>query len=76
MIQKRKPATLAVLNILDWAHLDIAPYLAAMDSLSSGAGKAAEYEQRMVEFLRESHGLNNPTTTTEVPKQRKNQKLK
>ena len=70
MIQKHTPATLAALNVLDWARLDIAPYLAAMDSLASGTKKPSEYEQRMVEFLRESHGLNNPPLTDDVQKLR------
>ena len=76
MIHKHTPATLVALNVLDWAHFDIAPYLAAMDSLSSGTRKPTEYEQRMVEFLRESHGLKIPKTAPEGPKQRQKRKLK
>jgi N-sulfoglucosamine sulfohydrolase len=44
MIQKHTPATLEVLNVLDWARFDIAPYLVAMDSLSSGTSKPTAYE--------------------------------
>lgn len=60
MIEHHSPATLMALNVLDWARADIKPYVAAIDTLASGKEKLTEYENRMVEFLRDSHGLPNP----------------
>ncbi|CAN5822461.1 sulfatase [soil metagenome] len=57
IIQQHAPATLMALNVIDWAHLEIAPYVAALDALTSGKEKLTEYEVRMSEYLRESHGL-------------------
>jgi arylsulfatase A-like enzyme len=68
-IQKHTPATLFALNVLDWSHIaDLTPYVAAIDSLNpkgeaAGADALAGYEQRMVEFLRESHHLPVPAAT-------------
>lgn len=63
IIRKHTPATLHALNVLDWAQLDPTPYLPAMDSLFQGPTKATDYEMRMCEFIRESHGLKNPGET-------------
>jgi arylsulfatase A-like enzyme len=76
IIQAHTPATLMALNVLDWAHLDVAPYVKAMDALFSGKIKPTDYEQRMVEFLRESHGLKNPQTTEGAIENRKKKALK
>jgi N-sulfoglucosamine sulfohydrolase len=71
LIQKRTPATLMALNILDWSHTDLTPYIAAIDSLNPngtaiGTDALGGYEQRMVEFLRESHNLPVPAATREA----------
>jgi hypothetical protein len=68
LIQKHTSATLMALNILDWSHTDLTPYIAAIDSLNPKGDAAspdalAGYEQRMVEFLRESHHLPVPAAT-------------
>jgi arylsulfatase A-like enzyme len=76
VIQKHTPATLMALNVIDWAHLEIAPYVAAIDSLYSGQTKPTDYEQRMSEFLRASHGLKNPRATEGAGKRRQKKALK
>jgi hypothetical protein len=63
LLKKHPPATLMILNILDWAHLDITPYIPAIDSLDPIGPSIFGEEQRMVEFLRESHGLPVPPVT-------------
>jgi N-sulfoglucosamine sulfohydrolase len=68
IIRKHTPATLLALNVIDWAKLDPTPYLPAMNSLSQGATIATEYEMRMCEFLRESHGQLNPEENRETGK--------
>lgn len=60
MIEHHSPATLMALNVLDWAHVDIKPYVPAIDALANGQEKLTEYENRMVEFLRDSHSPPNP----------------
>jgi arylsulfatase A-like enzyme len=60
MIEHHSPATLMALNVLDWAHVDLKPFVSAINALADGKEKLTEYEQRMVEFLRDSHGLPNP----------------
>ncbi len=60
MIEHHSPATLMALNVLDWAHVDTKPYVPAIDALASGQEKLTEYENRMVEFLRDSNGLSKP----------------
>jgi len=76
LIQKRTPATLMALNILDWSHTDPTPYIAAIDSLNPkgatiGTDALGGYEQRMVEFLRESHNLPVPAATRAASEQQK-----
>jgi N-sulfoglucosamine sulfohydrolase len=63
LLQKHTTATLMILNILDWSHMDITPYIAAIDSLDPIGPSMFGEEQRMVEFLRESHGLPVPPAT-------------
>jgi len=58
-LQKHSPASLMILNVLDWSHVDLTPYIAGLDSLPTGEGD----EQRMVEYLRESRGLPVPAAT-------------
>ena len=63
LLKKHPPATLMILNILDWSHIDIKPYIPAIDSLDPVGPSMFGEEQRMVEFLRESHGLPVPPVT-------------
>ena len=49
LLQRHTPATLMVLNILDWAHTDITPYISAIDSLNPVGGSIVGEEQRMVQ---------------------------
>jgi hypothetical protein len=63
LLQKHTPATLMILNILDWSHIDITPYITAIDSLDPIGGSIVGEEQRMVQYLRESHGLPVPPAT-------------
>jgi len=76
LVQAHTPATLIALNAIDWSHDEIAPYVSAMDALANGKQPLTEYELRMVEFLRESHGLPNPTATEGALKRRQQKELK
>lgn len=62
LLVARSPAALTALNVVDWAGLDPAAFAAGFDAVSRGAGPAAEYEQRMVEYLRSKRGakVSNP----------------
>ncbi len=76
MLRQHVPASLMVLNILDWSAADLAPFAAALDSLPTQGGSMAGYEQRMVEFLRESRGLPVPAATKAANKKGKKADLK
>ena len=76
LVQARVPATLIALNAIDWSRDEIAPYVDAIDALANGSQKLTEYELRMVEFLRESHGLPNPTATEGGLKRRQQKELR
>jgi arylsulfatase A-like enzyme len=76
MVQGHTAATVFALNAIDWSHDEIAPYVSAIDALADGKQKLTEYELRMVEFLRESHGLPNPTATEGGLKRRQQKELK
>ena len=69
ILQKHPPSTLMALNVLDWSHAEITPYLSQLDALIKSPKKGDEYEQRMLEFLRESHGLKNPKSSSAEEKQ-------
>ena len=72
-LQKHSPASLMILNVLDWSHVDLTPYIAGLDSLPTGEG----YEQRMVEYLRQSRGLPVPAATRKASgKQKKKDAVK
>ena len=71
VIEKHAGATLLALNVLDWARVEIAPYLAAIDALRSGKVKTTDYENRMSEYLRESHGLKTPEPTDGAKKRKR-----
>ncbi len=71
IIQKHTRATLLALNILDWSHTDLTPYLPALDSLHPAGDDLGGYEQRMLEFLRESHGLPVPAATKDASENQK-----
>jgi hypothetical protein len=55
LLSDQSPAALLVLNVIDWAKADPAPYLPAMAALPPKGRPLAEYEQRMIEYLRELH---------------------
>ena len=76
IVQKHTGATLHALNVLDWSHAEITPFVSAMDALASGKEKRTEYEQRMVEFLRESHGMKSPEAAEGGKKRRQQKELK
>ena len=68
LLSKHSPATLTALNVLDWSQADFPPYLPAIHSLPTQAPAAKEdsmigYEQRMVEYLLQSHGEPLPAET-------------
>jgi N-sulfoglucosamine sulfohydrolase len=65
MLQKHDPASLMALNVIDWSREEITPYISAMD-----------YEQRMLSYLRESHGLKSVESTDKVPKNKKKKAAK
>jgi N-sulfoglucosamine sulfohydrolase len=73
LLQKHTPATLMILNILDWAHIDITPYITAIDSLNPIGDAMVGEEQRMVQYLRESHGLPVPPATQKASETQKKQ---
>ena len=52
LVKKHSPATLLVLNIIDWSKSDITPYRAAMTALPAKGSFLIDYEQRMVEYFR------------------------
>ena len=56
------------MNVLDWSQTDFPPYLPAIHSLPTQDPTAKEdgmigYEQRMVEYLLQSHGQPLPAAT-------------
>ncbi len=71
MLRQHAPATLMVLNVLDWSAADLTPLVTALDSLPVNGDNMTGYEQRMVEFLRESRGLPVPAATKDANKKRK-----
>jgi arylsulfatase A-like enzyme len=74
LLRRHAPATLMALNVLDWSHVGITPYLAPLEALTKD--NPADYEKRMVEFLRESHGLKNPQATDGAVKRRQKKTVK
>ncbi|MCF7674146.1 MAG: sulfatase-like hydrolase/transferase [Akkermansiaceae bacterium] len=74
LLQHHAPATLLALNVLDWSRAAITPYVAALDALAKD--KPADYELRMVEFLRESNGLKNPQAPEGAVKRRQKKAVK
>lgn len=71
MLRAHDPATLLALNVLDWSRTDLAPFVSALDALPKTGGMLDEYEQRMVEYLRESRGLPVPAIPVVPRKPRK-----
>ncbi|MFZ9935790.1 MAG: sulfatase-like hydrolase/transferase [Luteolibacter sp.] len=74
LVQHRVPATLLALNVLDWSHVAIAPYLAPLDALAKD--KPVGYEMRMIDFLRESNGLDHPQAPAGEVKRRQKKAVK
>jgi N-sulfoglucosamine sulfohydrolase len=60
LLEKHDPATLMVLNIIDWSKMEVTPFVAAINALPVNGNATVGYEQRMVAWLRESHGLAVP----------------
>jgi len=60
LIRDHSPSTLLALNVIDWSGDDIAPYVPAINALPAKGGPMVAYEQRMIEYLRESHHLPTP----------------
>ncbi|HZK82984.1 MAG TPA: sulfatase-like hydrolase/transferase, partial [Humisphaera sp.] len=71
ILRNHEPTTLMALNVLDWMHTDITPFIPAMNSLDPKAGEMAGNEQLMVEYLRASHGLPVPAVTEDASKAQK-----
>jgi len=71
LLRRHTPATLMILNILDWSHIDLAPYVAALDSLNPKGDAMVGEEQRMVVYLRESRGLPVPAAAREASEKQK-----
>ena len=63
LLQKHTPATLFILNVLDWSHVDIRPFVPALTSLTPDGDYIVGEEQRMVTYLLQSHGLPVPPRT-------------
>ncbi len=76
MLQRHDPATLWALNVLDWSQADLAPFSAALNSLPTQGPGIVAYEQRMVEFLRQSRGLPVPPATKKAGRKGKKADLK
>lgn len=77
ILRSHTPATLWALNVLDWSHTDLKPYLDALNVILTGKAKPSEYEIRMIEHLRESHGLkNNKSTDGERKRRQKKERQK
>jgi hypothetical protein len=72
-LQKHPRATLMMLNILDWSHIDLAPFITAIDSLNPVGDVIVGEEQRMVAYLRESRGLPVPAATKQASENQKKQ---
>jgi hypothetical protein len=63
ILQNRPEGALFALNVIDWSHDEIAPYVSAMNTVKAIEGREP-YEQRLIDYLRESHGL--PVTKSEA----------
>src|SRR5581483_3993138 len=57
ILDRHTSSALLVLNILDWLHADISPYVPAIKALEKKQGPDAGYEQSMIVYLFESHGI-------------------
>jgi N-sulfoglucosamine sulfohydrolase len=63
LLKQHTSATLMTLNVIDWSKAGITAYVDALNSIKATDGKLADYEQRMVAYLRESRGLPTPDST-------------
>jgi len=69
LLQKHTPATLFILNVLDWSHTDIRPFVPALTSLSPHGEYIVGEEQRLITWLLQSHGLPVPPATISASEQ-------
>lgn len=77
MLSRHVPATLTALNVLDWSKTDLAPYASAIQGLPTEGDSMTGYEQRLVEFLLESHGIAPSAATSKASaKQKKRDAVK
>ncbi|EDY21658.1 sulfatase [Chthoniobacter flavus Ellin428] len=74
-LQKHPLSTLFILNVLDWSHTDLGPYVSALDSLPSVGSNDDMFndEKIMNAYLRESNGLPVPPGLKEVSEKQKEQ---
>lgn len=52
MLVGQSPAALTALNVIDWGHFDATKFRDGLDVMAKSKGPMAEYEKRMVEYLR------------------------
>ncbi len=53
LMKKHDPATLLVLNVLDWSKVDLKPYFSTVTAIPGKGTSLADMEQRMVVYFRE-----------------------
>ena len=59
-LKNRVPSVLFVLNVLDLSKADIKPYVQLINSMVVTGRPMAEYEQRMIDYLRISNNIEAP----------------
>ena len=73
LITNHAPSTLTALNVVDWSKTDFAPFVQAVKALPTKGSPMTGYEQRMVEYLLQSHGLPLPAATGKASARQKKQ---
>ncbi len=68
LLQHHEPATLTALNVLDWSQADFTPFVPAITALPTEGDAMTGYEQRLVEYLLQSHGVAPPAATGKASK--------
>ena len=59
-LKNRVPSVLFVLNVLDLSKADIKPFVQLINSMVVTGRPMAEYEQRMIDYLRISNNIEAP----------------
>jgi hypothetical protein len=54
------PSVLFVLNVIDVSKADIKPFVQLINSMVITGRPMAEYEQRMIDYLRASNNIETP----------------